>query len=118
MQRRDFLTVAGAVAVAHPMRNVECGMRNWTVGRRFRIPHSTFRIGCATATAPATVRKSRRCIVLAPPESAAYITRPPGRLEGGFPMQFEARIEPLTGKLPKVSYRWDPETDKIGRAHV
>src|SRR5947208_6292282 len=45
MQRRDFRTVAGAVAVAHPMRNVECGMRNWTVGRRFRIPNSAFRIG-------------------------------------------------------------------------
>src|SRR5947208_9880187 len=44
MQRRDFLTVAGAVAVAHPMRNVEWGMRNWTVGRRFRIPHSAFRV--------------------------------------------------------------------------
>lgn len=26
-------------------------------------------------------------------------------------MQFETRIEPLGGKLPKVSYRWDPETD-------
>jgi len=26
-------------------------------------------------------------------------------------MQFEAKIEPLEGKLPKVSYRWDPETD-------
>lgn len=26
-------------------------------------------------------------------------------------MQFEARVEPLNGKLPKVSYRWDPETD-------
>jgi hypothetical protein len=26
-------------------------------------------------------------------------------------MQFETRIEPLHGKLPKVSYRWDPETD-------
>ena len=26
-------------------------------------------------------------------------------------MNFEARIEPLGGKLPKVSYRWDPETD-------
>ncbi|MGH7528882.1 MAG: hypothetical protein ACREMN_00720 [Gemmatimonadales bacterium] len=26
-------------------------------------------------------------------------------------MQFEARIEPLAGKLPKASYRWDPETD-------
>lgn len=26
-------------------------------------------------------------------------------------MQFESRIEPLDGKLPKVTYRWDPETD-------
>ena len=26
-------------------------------------------------------------------------------------MHFEARIEPLNGKLPKVTYRWDPETD-------
>jgi hypothetical protein len=26
-------------------------------------------------------------------------------------MHFEARIEPLDGKLPKASYRWDPETD-------
>ncbi|HEY3279720.1 MAG TPA: hypothetical protein VGJ83_04335 [Gemmatimonadales bacterium] len=26
-------------------------------------------------------------------------------------MQFETRIERLGGKLPKVSYRWDPETD-------
>jgi hypothetical protein len=26
-------------------------------------------------------------------------------------MQFEAQIESLDGKLPKVSYRWDPETD-------
>ena len=26
-------------------------------------------------------------------------------------MHFEARIAPLNGKLPKVAYRWDPETD-------
>ena len=25
--------------------------------------------------------------------------------------QFETRIGPLEGKLPRVSYRWDPETD-------
>src|SRR5206468_1790880 len=65
---------------------------------------------------PATVKKSRRRIILAPPERAAYITRPPRRLEGEFPMHFEARIEPLTGKLPKVSYRWDPETDILSVA--
>jgi len=26
-------------------------------------------------------------------------------------MTFQARIEPLDGKLPRVSYHWDPETD-------
>lgn len=26
-------------------------------------------------------------------------------------MRFETRIEPLNGRLPKVTYRWDPETD-------
>ena len=26
-------------------------------------------------------------------------------------MHYEAKIKPLDGKLPKVSYRWDPETD-------
>jgi hypothetical protein len=31
-------------------------------------------------------------------------------------MHFEARIEPLDGKLPKVSYRWDPETDILSAA--
>src|SRR6266487_4332790 len=31
-------------------------------------------------------------------------------------MHFEARIEPLTGKLPKVSYRWDAETDILSAA--
>ncbi len=31
-------------------------------------------------------------------------------------MQFEARIEPLAGKLPKVTYRWDPETDILSVA--
>lgn len=31
-------------------------------------------------------------------------------------MHFEARIEPLDGKLPKVAYRWDPETDILSVA--
>ena len=31
-------------------------------------------------------------------------------------MQFEARIEPLDGKLPKVTYHWDPETDILSVA--
>lgn len=31
-------------------------------------------------------------------------------------MNFEARIEPLDGKLPKVTYHWDPETDILSVA--
>src|SRR2546428_3083259 len=99
-----------------PTRNVERGTRNKSSGPQFRVPTSAFRVANGAATAPAAMRNARRCIVLAPPESAAYITRPPRKLEGGFPMQFEARIEPLTGKLPKVSYRWDPETDILSVA--
>ena len=31
-------------------------------------------------------------------------------------MNFEARIEPLKGTLPKVTYHWDPETDILSVA--
>ena len=44
MQRREFLTVAGAVAAAYPMRNAEFGMRNRSSTGQFRTPHSAFRI--------------------------------------------------------------------------
>src|SRR2546425_1169270 len=43
MERREFLTVAGAVAAAYPMRNAEFGMRNELPHGRFRTPHSAFR---------------------------------------------------------------------------
>src|SRR6266566_2097803 len=45
MQRREFVTVAGAVAAAYPMRNAEFGMRNRSSTGPFRTPHSAFRIG-------------------------------------------------------------------------
>src|SRR6266699_1895115 len=44
MRRREFLTVAGAVAAAYPMRNAEFGMRNRSSNGQFRTPHSAFRI--------------------------------------------------------------------------
>src|SRR6266853_10887 len=97
-------------------RKSEVGTRNRCPSILFRVRRSAFRVWYCPAIAPATVKNSRRRIVLAPPERAAYITRPPRRLEGEFPMQFEARIEPLTGKLPKVTYRWDPETDILSVA--
>src|SRR2546430_10358441 len=41
---------------------------------------------------------------------------PRGRWKVVLPMHFEVRIAPLQGKLPKVSYRWDPETDILSVA--
>src|SRR2546425_661781 len=98
------------------VRNAECGVRNRPCGGSFRIPNSAFRIGYAAATAPATVKNSRRSIVLAPLGGGAYIMAPPVLQEGDVRMSFETRIEPLDGKLPKVSYRWDPETDILSVA--
>src|SRR3989442_13999560 len=98
------------------VRNAECGVRNRPCGGSFRIPNSAFRIGYAAATAPATVKNSRRSIVLAPLGGGAYIMLPPAPQEADVRMSFETRIEPLDGKLPKVSYRWDPETDILSVA--
>ena len=43
MERREFLTVAGAVAVARPVRSAECGVRRWPSERALRNPHSALR---------------------------------------------------------------------------
>src|SRR5438309_9852870 len=69
----------------------------------------------AIAGAPAAAN-SRRSIVLAPLGGGAYIMLPPAPQEADVRMSFETRIEPLDGKLPKVSYRWDPETDILSVA--
>src|SRR5882672_409063 len=92
----------------------DCGLRIVACG--LGGGESAVRNRQSAITAAPAATNLRRCIVLAPPESAAYIIRPSRKLEGGFPMQFEARIEPLTGKLPKVTYRWDPETDILSVA--
>lgn len=44
------------------------------------------------------------------------LSRPRQRWQATSRMHFEARIEPLDGKLPKVSYQWDPETDILSVA--
>src|SRR2546430_16638112 len=45
MQRREFLTVAGAVAAQYQTRNAERVRRNRMLGRLFRVPSSDFRVG-------------------------------------------------------------------------
>src|SRR6266704_549766 len=84
------------------MRNAEWGTRNRSVGGSFPIPNSAFRIVAAPTAAPAVIKNSRRSIFWLPSGSELYYPAS---------MQFETRIEPLDGKLPKVTYRWDPETD-------
>jgi len=54
---------------------------------------------------------ARRCQKLASLHRAAILRSLSSRWKAHTRMHFEARIEPLNGKLPKVSYRWDPETD-------
>src|SRR3989449_1337099 len=44
MERREFLTVAGAVAAAWPTRKAEVGTRNWEPDDSSGVPLSTFRV--------------------------------------------------------------------------
>jgi len=110
MERRDFLTVAGAVA-GDAMRNAEWGMRNWTVGRRFRIPNSAFRIGHSQEPSLSPEVFARRldraraelkahgldCLIATPSTNYEYLTGyNPGRSE-----RLIALILPLEG-VPAV----------------
>src|SRR5436189_155901 len=58
---------------------VDCGFRIVDFG--LGGEESAIRNRQSAITAAPAATKSRRCIVLAPPESAAYITRPPPRPE-------------------------------------
>src|SRR5256884_3971251 len=123
MQRREFLTVAGAVATADAMRNAEWGMRNWTVGRRFRIPHSAFRIGSAQEPSLSPEVFARRldraraelrarglqCLIATPGTNYEYLTGyNPGRSE-----RLIALILPLAGAAVVVCPSF--ETERIKR---
>jgi len=44
MQRREFFTVAGAIAGQYQTRNAERRTRNRMLGQRFRVPTSDFRV--------------------------------------------------------------------------
>src|SRR6266853_6609314 len=80
------------------MRNSKWGMRN---------SHFDFRISHYRAYRYSPGHRQE----LASFHSAAILREPHSRGKAHNRMHFEARIEPLTGKLPKVTYRWDPETD-------
>src|SRR6266436_838860 len=80
------------------MRNSKWGMRN---------SHFDFRISHYRAYRYSAGHRQK----LASFHSAAILREPHSRGKAQNRMHFEARIEPLNGKLPKVTYRWDPETD-------
>jgi Xaa-Pro aminopeptidase len=44
MERREFFTLAGAIAGQYQTRNAERGTRNGMLGRLFRVPTSDFRV--------------------------------------------------------------------------
>ena len=123
MERREFVAVAGAVATADAMRNVEWGMRNWTVGRRFRIPNSAFRIGSAQEPSLSPEVFARRldraraelrtrglqCLIATPGTNYEYLTGyNPGRSE-----RLIALILPLEGAPAVVCPSF--ETERIKR---
>ena len=106
MERREFFAVAGTVA-GDAMRNAEWGMRNWAVGRRFRIPNSAFRIRVAQEPslspevfarrldrARAELKaRGLRCLIATPGTNYEYLTGyNPGRSE-----RLIALILPLEG---------------------
>src|SRR6266853_444233 len=82
------------------MRNSKWGMRN---------SHFDFRISHYRAYRYSPGHRQE----LASFHSAAILREPHSRGKAHNRMHFEARIEPLKGKLPKVTYRWDPETDTL-----
>src|SRR6266436_546598 len=86
------------------MRNAKCGMRN---GLRSSISHFDFPISHCRANRYGPGHRQE----LASLHRAAILPEPHSRGKAQTCMHFEARIEPLDGKLPKVTYRWDPETD-------
>src|SRR5207244_10022507 len=88
------------------LRIEDCGLR---IGRaEIRNPQSPIRNhgGASRHKLPPLHRAS-------PSPTCGLYYPPPWDVGRCGSMQFEARIEPLDGKLPKVTYRWAHETDTL-----
>src|SRR5919198_5542818 len=48
--------------------------------------------------------------------SSSSSTDSPRPVQPSTPMRLDAQVEPLTGGLPSISWRWDPETDILSGA--
>jgi len=108
MERREFLTVAGAVAAGLSTRNAEVGTRNGMLGRLFRVPRSTFRVSPPQEPSLSPEVFARRveraqaelkgrkldCLIATPSTNYEYFTGyNPGRSE-----RLIAVVLPATGK--------------------
>ncbi len=106
MERREFLTVAAAIAAPYPVRNAECGVRSRRPTSPFRTPHSALRTGQEPSLSPEVFArrveraqaelKGRKldCLIATPGTNYEYFTGyNPGRSE-----RLIALVLPATGK--------------------
>src|SRR5437588_541837 len=122
MQRRGFLTVAGAVAAQYQTRNAERGTRNGMLGRLFRVPPSDFRVGPSQEPSLSPEVFARRldraraelharglqCLIATPGTNYEYFTGyNPGRSE-----RLITLILPLDGAPAVVCPSFEPERIK------
>ena len=105
MERREFFTVAGAIAGQYQTRNAERGTRNGMLGRLFRVPTSDFRVIQEPSLGPEVFQRrldraraelkahGLDCLIATPSTNYEYLTGyNPGRSE-----RLIALIVPLRG---------------------
>jgi Xaa-Pro dipeptidase len=122
MERREFFTVAGAVAAARSTRNAEGGTRNRRTGVLFRVPRSEFRVIPAQEPSLSPDVFARRldraraelkarglqCLIATPGTNYEYLTGyNPGRSE-----RLIAAVVPLDGAPAVVCPSFEVERIK------
>ena len=125
MERREFLTVAGAVAATWSTRNAEVGARNSGAGISFRVPRSEFRVPAQEPSLSPDLFQRRleraraelkarglQCLVATPGTNYEYLTGyNPGRSE-----RLIALVLPMEGVPTVVCPAF--ETERIKRHSV
>src|SRR5213080_2697406 len=87
---------------------------NAELGTDGRASRSAFGTAPRSPRPPSETPAAPSCWPL--PAVRPILSALPNPWKVSFRMNFEARIEPLDGKLPKVTYHWDPETDILSVA--
>src|SRR6266513_1005226 len=112
--RREKTSGARVGSWAGITRKSERGTDARALRSAFRVPRSAF------GPAPPSPRPQSKTPAASSswplPQVRPILSALSNPWKGSRRMSFEARIEPLDGKLPKVSYHWDPETDILSVA--